>query len=200
MSLSSANADTDGYRTFALDAAAEYPPFELRVEEDGVHRVTYEQLRDAGLDLAGVPATDIALTSRGEPVAITVGGGSSFGPGSFVEFIGEALDTLYTQTNVYRLVVDASLAARVGTDTKSPTGNASPPTYYLETVSVENERQYSFAAPNGDPWYDARMLAYQSPKSWAFAPCAWRPNTTTMRWTATRRSPSRRPRPNSACP
>ena len=38
----------------------------------------------------------------------------TFGPGAFVEFYCEAIDTMYTDTNVYRLVLDPALAVRIG--------------------------------------------------------------------------------------
>ena len=50
----------------------------------------------------------------GEPVAIRVqSSGRWFGPGAFVEFVGEALETLYTRTNVYTLRVSRKDARRV---------------------------------------------------------------------------------------
>ena len=39
-------------------------------------------------------------------MSLYVGGAKFFGAGSYVEFYGKALDTLYTDTNVYRLAYD----------------------------------------------------------------------------------------------
>jgi hypothetical protein len=150
----------------------------LYVEQDGIYRVTYEQLAAAGLDLAGVPTRLIALTNAGAPVPITVRHESAeprlsrrgFGPGWSVEFYGEALDDLYTASNVYRLTVDADLARR--TSPLHSVARASRPTVArraMATVQVEHDRAYSFSAPNGDPWYDERLLAYNTPERWSFS-------------------------------
>ena len=76
----------------------------LEVDQAGLYRVTYEALRDSGMDLAGYPSRALALTNRGHAVPIRVhsaGGerlddlgrtrrlgprGPRFGPGSFIEF------------------------------------------------------------------------------------------------------------------
>jgi hypothetical protein len=110
-----------------------FPVFELRVDHDGLYRVTYEQLAAAGLDLKGVPASMLALTAQGESVPIDVQGTGQFGPGSSFVFYGEGLDTLYTDTNVYRLYVDAALAERAGSEQGQPRNRDSIVPYYLET-------------------------------------------------------------------
>ncbi|MGB5177060.1 MAG: SdrD B-like domain-containing protein, partial [Thermoanaerobaculia bacterium] len=144
----------------ALGRAA---PVYLRVREDGLYRVTYEALVAAGVDLAGFPASKLALLEGGQPVPIRVGGPGRFGPGSFVEFVGRGLDTLYTDTNVYTLKVAPKYAARVGHDAGLPSTSARIPGFYYETRTAEFNRAYDFAAPGDDPWYDTRLLAISGP-------------------------------------
>jgi hypothetical protein len=150
---------------------------ELLVDRDGIYRVSYEQLAAAGLDLTGVPPAEIALTNRGGAVPITPLRTTSgpayrtlgFGPGWSVEFYGEALDDLYTSTNIYRLTLDEGLARRAGP--RRPVSrwrDTAVATRYMETLYVERDLGYSFSAPNGDPWYDTRMLAYTEPERWSF--------------------------------
>jgi hypothetical protein len=144
------------------------PALQLTVDRDGVYRVTYEQLRGAGFDLAGVAAERIALLNQGQPVQLwlsTVGG---FGPGAYLEFFGQAVDTRYTRTNVYYLVLDKAQARRTAVIGAAPGGAAVVP-YYLETVEVDRNRDYESMAPQDDPWFDTGMLAYQEPKSWDFS-------------------------------
>jgi len=134
----------------------------LGVSETSLQRVTFDQLAAAGLDLTGVPADQIAVTAAGEPVPIRVvtgEGGPLFGPGSFVELLGEAQETLYTRTNVYRLEVEPALAHRVAVDSEAP-GIGSPLELYVETLEVDRNLAYAFSSPTGDPWYDTRMVAY----------------------------------------
>jgi hypothetical protein len=142
---------------------------DLLVDRDGLYRVTHEELAAAGFDFSRVPAAYIALLSRGQPVPVRVepaAGSKRFGPGGFVEFYGEALDTLYTSTHPYRLTVNPAAAQRVAVDDRSAKGPT--PAFYMEKLRVERDRAYSFASRTGDPWYDTRMLVYESPRQWPF--------------------------------
>jgi len=142
------------------------PVIELRVDRDGLYRVTYEDLAAAGFDLAAVQSAKLGLRNRGAAVPIHVGAGRTFGPGSWFDFHGRALDTLYTTTNVYRLEVDAVKPARAAVDAAAPSGSAAP--FYMATRDFERDREYSFSSPTGDPWYDTRMLVYGAPGEWRF--------------------------------
>lgn len=145
----------------------ELPPIELVVSRDGVHRVTYEDLLAAGFDLKGVQPQKIGLSDRNGPVASRVVPNKAFGPGSFIEFVGFALDTLYTKANVYRLWVDARQPRRVAEDSTAPP-NVLPQTWYMETVSVADNVEYAAFSPTGDPWYQARLRTGTTLKTWDF--------------------------------
>ena len=140
---------------------------ELRVREDGVYRLTFEQLAAAGIHLAGASAADLALTSRGVPVPIRVEG-DGLGPGAFVEFVGRAAASRHTDANVYLLTVDRALARRVPLEQTPMRWTAPVATTFVDRQQFELPRAYSFAPPHGDPWYDTAMLAYRSPRSWTF--------------------------------
>ncbi len=137
------------------------PAAYLRVSESGLHRVSYEQLAAAGIDLAGVDADEIALTIGGSPVAVRVEtqGSGVFGPGAFAEFHGEATKTLYSATSVYRLARDPDAAMEPAVDFRVP-GGFGIPDAFLETLEFDRDRAYAFTSPSGDPWYDTRLLAF----------------------------------------
>ncbi|MBN1400969.1 MAG: hypothetical protein JXA74_09030 [Anaerolineae bacterium] len=138
------------------------PPVSLSVNRTGLYRVTYEQLNSQGLSYAGVQADQIALTNRGESVPIYVhAAGGTFGPGGYIELYGEALDTLYTDTNVYTLLADEGLAERVATDATPPAGAAAP--FYGETELVDRNNAYFYTAPGDDPWFDAKLQVATTP-------------------------------------
>ena len=135
-----------------------YPVYELLVSDDGLHRVTYEQLLAEGLDLVGAPVEDLALTRRGEPVKIRVHGpGATFGAGGFIDFLAEASETLYTDTEVYRLEVDSTKALRMLAVGGQPSGSS--PSWYAETVEVNRDLIYDRASPTGEPWIDSRLVS-----------------------------------------
>lgn len=140
----------------------------LVVDREGMYRVTYEQLRAAGFDLADVAPQSLVLTNRDQVVPTWMGSSMgfarTFGPGSFLVFWGEGVKSLYTKENVYRLTVDPRSTRRaMELDPRAPSSMVKPAVSYSETVLVDRNREYSFASPTGDPWYDTRFLAYRSP-------------------------------------
>ena len=130
---------------------------DLMVSRSGLYRVSAGELLAAGFDLKSVPTDQIALWRGGVPRPLRV-----VGDGDAIEFYGEAADTLYTDTARYTLGV-AENPSRVIEDSTRPKTRITPPAYYQETVKIEKELEYSFIAPNGDPFYEAMLLAYGSP-------------------------------------
>ena len=93
---------------------------------DGLHRVSYEQLAAAGVDVAALSPARLGLVNRGQAVPIRLSAARGFGPGDYIEFIGAAATGLYTRTSVYELVDDRSRALRVDTDGSKPRGLGEP--------------------------------------------------------------------------
>jgi hypothetical protein len=142
-------------------------PIEIQVDQDGIHRVSYEQLAAAGFDLSSAASGQLALVLGSQQVPIHVVAGIRFGPGSYFEFWGETLDTLYTRTNVYRLLTGQKRPARATVSTAAASGAAAAT--YVETRQFERDRGYAFWSPADDPFFDTEMLVFSSPGSWPFA-------------------------------
>lgn len=138
----------------------------FQVSKTGIYRVTYEMLKAAGYDLNGVQIAKMGLSSNGNAVPIYTNGKTAFGSGSYIEFYGQALDTLYTDTNIYTLQTNATKPARIKVNTKQPTSKTTYAASYIETVSINNQKAYSYSAPGNDPWYESRLLVYTTPKVW----------------------------------
>lgn len=133
----------------------------LLVSEPGIQRVTYEELLAAGIDLSGIPAAQIALLDGGKPVARRVEPAGPFGRGSYLEFLARPALTLASPVDAFELRVDprSALAAR-----PLPAGGGpAEPAEVRTTDRHAPERAYSFSAPNGDPWFDQRLLAWGAP-------------------------------------
>jgi hypothetical protein len=82
----------------------------LQVKREGLYRVSYEALQQAGVPPAGLTAQSIGLCCGGEPVARRVvrPASGAFGPGAAIVFYGRPLDTRWTDTNVYWLTWDGT--------------------------------------------------------------------------------------------
>jgi hypothetical protein len=135
------------------------PQTHVAVTEAGIQRLTYEALRDGGLDLAGVKAKDVAVTWRGEPVTRWIDGPERLGPGSAVEFLArppQGDDALYVAANLYQVSVDRSLAAepaRIGTGKAKSVSPA-----YLREAGSDLPLLYRHQSPTGDPWVERSVL------------------------------------------
>jgi len=144
------------------------PKYNLLVDQTGIYHVSYEDLLDAGLDLYNVKASELAITNQGQAIPIYVHSNLAFGSGSCIEFYGEAIDSIYTHTNVYTLFADADYALRVNTDMQPVDPNATFEPEFLNTVSVNRDQLYAYNAPGDDPWFDTNMLTYNTLKTWEY--------------------------------
>jgi hypothetical protein len=133
---------------------------DLGVSTNGIYRLTDAALLAKGINLTGANTANLALTNRGAPVAVRIGGGAAWGATSYVEFLGQAVDTIYTATNVYTLWLDAAAARRIATDATLPDMLATPPASYTETATANRQLAYDFGAPGSDPWADSYQLVY----------------------------------------
>jgi uncharacterized repeat protein (TIGR01451 family) len=152
----------------AASAPGESQAVELMVNRSGLYRITFGDLIEAGFDLRGIPTGQLGLRRQGSPVPFRMIGSGDFGEGDAIEFFGEGLDTLYTDTAVYRLGVDPN-PLWAAEDTRRPPWGGQRPAFYLETLKVEEELAYSFIAPNGDPFYAHMFLAYGGPDTESFS-------------------------------
>lgn len=146
------------------------------VEEEGMYRVTYEDLLKAGLDLAGANPYTIAVTVAGQPVPRSIetpsrrrhttsragSRPSMFGPGSSILFWGDLPrfpEAKYIDHQVYRVAQnpDAVLTAA------AHSGHVSRPgSQQRVSRTVSDQVGYHFSNPNPDPWYMRRLRSWGS--------------------------------------
>ncbi len=166
LEIAQSNAQTKGKQAIAKGSISA-TVMNLGVSQNGIARVTAEQLSSAGFQLSGVNAEDLALSLNNEPVAIAVSPDGPFSGSSFIEFVAQARDSLYGAVNVYQLRVDGAAARRVEVNTAAPVDLDLSATEMAEIVLAEN-RDYSFGSPTNDPWYMTRLLANPGPAEASF--------------------------------
>ena len=135
----------------------------LATTEAGVHEITYEQLVD-DVDLAGLAIDQISLVNQGQVVPVQILGDAVFGPGSTIRFVATAIDTLYTDRNIYTLRSGGEAAVQISSES-TPISNRTPfATSYLASAKFAPQLNYSFTSPDeSDPWYAKRMLSLGEP-------------------------------------
>lgn len=143
------------------------PAVNLGVDEDGIYRVTFEDLLALGLDFRSMNPQKLGLFLRETSIPIHLylpgTGKPVFGPGAYFEFYGEASRSLYTKTHIYQLRANQPGAKRMSVENGRLGQKPAFPDYYLEKVTVAYNTDYSFSSPNGDPWFMEKLLAYGGP-------------------------------------
>ncbi len=140
------------------------------VKEKNVYRVTHGQLLASGINLTGTLTERLSVVSGGKAVAARIVGrkkadgtrAKRIGNGSWIEFLGEPVDTLYSGSAVYWLVVDGPAHVTPRFDVRTLPDGA-PEKVYRATATIDAENEYSFASPTADPWFAERLLAMGQP-------------------------------------
>lgn len=148
------------------------PLINLMTDQVGMHRITYEELREQGVNLLGARHTRFALSVDGEPVAIkTQGyllGGRSlvfFGPGGYIEFYALGANSRYTDDQAFTLsYLRSSEVKSTRIDFGSRKTILSPSTInsneYKHTTLIEENLFYDdFSPTRTDPWTYGQTLS-----------------------------------------
>lgn len=148
----------------------------LVVDEDGLYRVTRDDLQAAGWDVAALDPRSLSLSSQGQPVALRVAGEADgrLDPGDFVEFYGQRfrgdqMAEKYTDDNVYWLAGGGQAGPRMAELNVRPAGAPFGPTSFWTTLRAE-QNNYWFSHqtldwPTHDTWWWQRMTV-QSAGHW----------------------------------
>ncbi len=144
--------------------AATFDFIKVKVNKTGIQRITYENLLAQGVDWQGVASDQISIIFESNAVARHISS-SVFGPGQYIEFIGQNIKTLYTKTNIYELSLNPAMV-KTTTNISASGLIVDNEAYHMATVRVDKDQQYSFASPGQTPWFYQSMLAYTTPKSW----------------------------------
>ena len=127
------------------------PRYKLIVTEDGMYRITGQDLEAAGVDIGAITQRTLALTNRGKRVPIFVRGESDgrLDPADEIIFYGEQLhgDASYinpfSDVNIYSLTWNAGPGSRMGTRTSlGDTGIAEVHAHFLTRAHFEKDRHF----------------------------------------------------------
>ena len=163
----------NGYRkvtTSSVSNSAVDTVIELGVREAGLYRVTVQSILNAGIDWREIEKRDIAILDHaGNGVVRYVfaqgsgsGNAKTLGANGELYFYSPGVDTqagLYTQTRVYRLVIDRNRALN-GRYQRAQGIGSGYSDFYMETSRVENDVRYELSSAADDPWVDAVVVSY----------------------------------------
>jgi hypothetical protein len=149
----------------------------LTTHNEGMHRITHEQLLQAGVDLSGLRHQRLGLSLNGDWVALQTTGeggrGRWFGSGSYIEFYAEQADSLYRDEQVYvlHILTGEQRAMRQTIPTVRTRVNRRLPnaTSYWHTTQVEENNTYDFSAPSRtDPFHFGQTFSLYATPTYSF--------------------------------
>jgi hypothetical protein len=144
------------------------PIYKVYVGDEGIYRLSYEYLSSHGVDVDAISDTRrIKLYYLGSEVPLHVDGEGpgdhSFDPGDYIEFYAQDLNTKYTRTNVYWLVLDGAPGLRMP-EVNGANGSSMAPASFLSTLHHENDAWYLGTASGPDErdrWFDPAYVHRQ---------------------------------------
>lgn len=157
--------------------------FNLVTTNQGMHRISYQQLQQAGADLAGLRARKIGLSLNGEPVAVLAKGqnrengkSSVFGPGAYIEFYANEADSLYSENQVFTVHYLSNAEIRQGkrvlisAERTRVNRIQSLAQVYDYTETIEENNTYSFVAPSAtDTFHFGSTFSFRPTPTYTFS-------------------------------
>ncbi|MFH0880779.1 MAG: hypothetical protein V2A34_13770, partial [Lentisphaerota bacterium] len=124
--------------------------YKLMVNEDGLYRLDYPTLSSIVTNLDQWTIANIRLYNQGSEVPLyeVNPGGPAFETNDFLEFYGQALDTRFTDQNVYWLYHATNAGLRIG---GSGAGSVWWTTSVVSTAHVELNESYEAQLPDETP-------------------------------------------------
>ncbi|MCX5707990.1 MAG: C25 family cysteine peptidase [Candidatus Omnitrophica bacterium] len=126
--------------------------FKLQVKEDGIYRVSYQDLVNVGAAVSSLNPKNFRIYNKGVQLPIYVQGEDDgiFAEGDYLEFYGQKESTRYTYTGVYWLTTDEGPGLRM--ETKTAVAGTTPGSF-LYTHHFERNENYWMEVAVDDPWF-----------------------------------------------
>lgn len=142
--------------------ANESPSLKITIVDEGLYRLSYNDLVDAGFALNSVDPRLLRLENQGQELAILIEGEADalFDPSDQILFYATAIDSKFTERNVYWLSIGNQLGRRMGVSSVAATQGLPVATHFPATHHAEEQTTYWHNMPGKDDerWFwDARL-------------------------------------------
>ncbi len=136
----------------------------VEVKQDGIWRLTYDNLSKAGVAVSKINPTTLQLFNRGNEVAIRVVSKTQnrFSSGDYLEFYGQGINNAFTDTNVYWLRWGQGPGKRMAIIPGNVTGQGTKvDSFWCSLHNEENQTIWESTpgAPDQDYWFWERIAA-----------------------------------------
>ncbi len=145
----------------------------ISVTENGIYKITYDDMTTAGLELSGTAPSTLRMSCLGSDTPIYVHGedDGAFDDSDYLLFYGSATTGIYTNENVYRLTTNGETGRRMSVRDGTISGSSTTPTYFPATLHAEEDSVYWQTIPNGegkDHWFWGEKLSAPASGEYTF--------------------------------
>lgn len=152
-------------QTDSVRKSQPYDALRIEIVEEGIYRISYEELDAAGLPMAFIQPDKLQLFNLEKEVAIKIVAEEPdhLKPGDYIEFYAQGVDNVFTDTNVYWLYWrKKGFGQRLAQIEGQVTGGGEKLDVFYETLHIENNAQFWLGtpgAPEADYWFWQRLNA-----------------------------------------
>ena len=156
-----------------LDWTPPDPGWRVRVNADGMYRLTYEELATAGVPVSSLEISTLQLFNSGQEVALreALGADGVWNAGDYLVFYGQGFESKYTAGNIYWLTYGKTAGLRMALADGTPHGGPVP-TAFQKQLHLENSGIYlSNMKDMGERehFVMARLYPNPTPQTWTYS-------------------------------
>ncbi|MBL4660984.1 MAG: hypothetical protein JKY19_11565 [Alcanivoracaceae bacterium] len=124
----------------------------IEVKQNGMHRINYDDLLQAGLSLSNATPRNIVITLNNKDIPVFINGNQRIlNSSTSFDFYAEAVESLYTNTRIYKLSInERSSNLQIKLDESIPSTVID--SWYWQTENYSPNLIYDFSSPTDDPW------------------------------------------------
>ncbi len=119
-------------------------PFAVKaaVMEEGICKITYDDLAFSGIDLSGTTNENISVANQGQEVAIYCSGTGQFLPGDYILFYSESFKSLYSRKNIYWIYQGGGNGKRMPEKAGRPVSGYPVQNSFKNILHAEKDTEY----------------------------------------------------------
>ncbi|MBD3338855.1 MAG: T9SS type A sorting domain-containing protein [Candidatus Lokiarchaeota archaeon] len=151
---------------------ADLEAYKISINKDGIYRLNYSHLRDAGLNVFTVNPLTLRLYNKGQEIPVYIYGKQDgiFDMSDYILFYGESNKTIYSDENIYWLVLDDKNGLRMGEKDGASKTDAEPMNAYKNLRKMEENIIYKASMPgrDDDDHWTWEEIKYNETKDFTF--------------------------------
>jgi hypothetical protein len=151
VALQAQSLTTAAQSAFAVNAA---------VRDEGIYKITYENLKALGVDLSSATNENLKIENQGTEVAVYRSGSGQFKAGDYILFYGAPFKSLYTKENIYRISQGTGSGKSMAAIEGNPVNGYPVQQTFNNSYHAEEDKKYWESIPDGDGadhWFWERL-------------------------------------------